>query len=175
MLFREDGWIFKSFKISSIEDVLLACALMSQIVVVFNADAEKFYPQFKRFSVVQKISTSVVNCSCFLLSFEKQVMCQLILLEQQFMKMNWHMVAVLQIFSRKMYFLMARKYDGENVSLSELTYVQIMIHQFVIFKPLSHCFEETIRFDVKASFASRPVLRLIRWYNKPGDITKEFW
>ena len=26
-----------------------------------------------------------------------------------------------------------------------------------------------------ASFASRPVSRLIKWYNKPGDITKEFW
>ena len=28
---------------------------------------------------------------------------------------------------------------------------------FVIFKPLSYCFEETIGFDVKASFESRPV------------------
>ena len=46
--------------------------------------------------------------------------------------------------------------------------------QFVIFKPLSYCFEETIGFDVKASFASRPVSRLISCYNKPGDITKEF-
>ena len=34
--------------------------------------------------------------------------------------------------------------------------------QFVIFKPLNYCFEETIGFDVKASFASQPVLRLIR-------------
>ena len=33
---------------------------------------------------------------------------------------------------------------------------------FVIFKPLSYCFEETIGFDVKASFASRPLWRLIR-------------
>ena len=33
--------------------------------------------------------------------------------------------------------------------------------QFVIFKPLSYCFKETIGFDVKASFASRPVSRLI--------------
>ena len=47
--------------------------------------------------------------------------------------------------------------------------------QFVIFKLLSYCFQETTGFDVKASFASRPVSRLIRWYNKPGDITKEFW
>ena len=48
--------------------------------------------------------------------------------------------------------------------------------QFVIFKSISYCFEETIEFDVKASFASRPVSRLIRWYIKPGDdITKEFW
>ena len=35
------------------------------------------------------------------------------------------------------------------------------IMQFLIFKPLSYCFEETIRFDVKASFSSRPVSRLI--------------
>ena len=34
--------------------------------------------------------------------------------------------------------------------------------QFVIFNPVSYCFEETIGFDVKVSFASRPVLRLIR-------------
>ena len=38
----------------------------------------------------------------------------------------------------------------------------------VIFKPLSYCFEETIGFDVKASFASRPVSR-----QQPRDITKE--
>ena len=41
----------------------------------------------------------------------------------------------------------------------------------MIFKP----FKETIGFDVKASFASRPVSRLIRSYNKPDEITKEFW
>ena len=60
------------------------------------------------------------------------------------------------------------------------TYTDIYFRQFdepsfVIFKPLSYCFEETIGFDVKASFACRPVSRLIRWYNKPGNITKEFW
>ena len=47
--------------------------------------------------------------------------------------------------------------------------------QFVIFKPLSYSFKEKIGFDVKASFASRSVSRLIRWYNKPGEIIKEFW
>ena len=47
--------------------------------------------------------------------------------------------------------------------------------QFVTFKPLSYCFQETKGFNVKVSFASRSVLRLIRWCNKPGDITKEFW
>ena len=47
--------------------------------------------------------------------------------------------------------------------------------KIVIFKQLSYCFEETLGFDVKASLASRPVSRLIRLYNKPGDITKEFW
>ena len=34
--------------------------------------------------------------------------------------------------------------------------------QFVIFNPLSYCFEEVIGFELKASFASRPVSRLIR-------------
>ena len=34
--------------------------------------------------------------------------------------------------------------------------------QFLIFKPLSYCFEEAIGFDVKASFVGRPVSRLIR-------------
>ena len=34
--------------------------------------------------------------------------------------------------------------------------------QFVIVKPLSYYFKETIGFDVKASFASRPVSRLVR-------------
>ena len=51
----------------------------------------------------------------------------------------------------------------------------ILLTQFVISKPLSYCFGETIRFDVKASFASCPVSRLIRWFNKPGYTTKEFW
>ena len=48
--------------------------------------------------------------------------------------------------------------------------VNSQLNQFVVFKPLSYFFEGTIEFDVKASFASRPVLRLIRWYNKPADI-----
>ena len=39
-------------------------------------------------------------------------------------------------------------------------------NQFVIFKPLSYCFEETTGFDANTSFTSRPVSRLIRWYNK---------
>ena len=47
--------------------------------------------------------------------------------------------------------------------------------QFVIFKPLSYCFEETVGFVVKIWFAGRPVSHLIRWYSKPGVITKEFW
>ena len=43
------------------------------------------------------------------------------------------------------------------------------LYQIVVFKLLSYCFEETIGFEVKTSFARPPVLRLI----KPGDITKE--
>ena len=38
----------------------------------------------------------------------------------------------------------------------------IITAQFVIFKPLSYCFEEITGFDVKASFANRSVSRLIR-------------
>ena len=47
--------------------------------------------------------------------------------------------------------------------------------QFVIFKQLIYYFKETIGFDVRASFASRPESRLMRWHYKLGDITKEFW
>ena len=47
--------------------------------------------------------------------------------------------------------------------------------QFLLFKPLHYCFQETIGFNVKALFTSRPASRLIRFYNKPGDIAKEFW
>ena len=52
------------------------------------------------------------------------------------------------------------KEDGLNRS--------VLVYLFVIFIPLSYCFEET--FDVKTLFARGPVSRLI----KPGDITKEF-
>ena len=43
-------------------------------------------------------------------------------------------------------------------------------NHFLVFTLLSYCFEEAIDFEVKASFARRPVSRLI----KPGDITKEY-
>ena len=45
-------------------------------------------------------------------------------------------------------------------------------NQWVIFKSLSYCFKEPIEFDLKASFPSRPVSRLIKWYNRPGDTTR---
>ena len=54
------------------------------------------------------------------------------------------------------------KEDGLNRS--------VLVCLFVIFIPLSYCFEETTRFHVKTLFASGPVSRLI----KPSDITKEF-
>ena len=44
----------------------------------------------------------------------------------------------------------------------------------LIFKPLSYCFEETIVFDVKASFTCRPVSRLISWYNNQVIQQKTF-
>ena len=56
-----------------------------------------------------------------------------------------------------------------------LSFFFFSLSQFVIFKTLSYCFKETTGFDVKAWFASRPVLHLVRWYSKLGDITKEFW
>ena len=50
-------------------------------------------------------------------------------------------------------------------TLREMTWDDVLsskqTYQCVIFKPLSYCFEETIRFEVKASFTSRPVSRLI--------------
>ena len=33
------------------------------------------------------------------------------------------------------------------------------IRKFLLFKPLSYCFEKTMGFDIEASFASRPVPR----------------
>ena len=55
------------------------------------------------------------------------------------------------------------------------TVPSLLIKQFVIFKLLSYCFQETIGFDVKVWFQSRPVLRLISRYNKPSDIKKGIW
>ena len=49
-----------------------------------------------------------------------------------------------------------------NRSNDGQTLIERPLYQFVIFKSLSHCFEATIGFDVKASFASRPNSRLIR-------------
>ena len=47
---------------------------------------------------------------------------------------------------------------------------QLIPIQFISAKLPRYYFKKTIRFDVKASFARRPALGLI----KPGDITKEF-
>ena len=46
--------------------------------------------------------------------------------------------------------------------------IKVSHYQFVIFIPLSYCFEKTIAFDVKALFARRPVSQLI----KPGEYNK---
>ena len=54
------------------------------------------------------------------------------------------------------------KEDGRDRSVS--------VYHFVIFKTIRYYFEETIRFDIQASFAKGPVSRLI----KLGDKTKEF-
>ena len=44
------------------------------------------------------------------------------------------------------------------------------VFQFVSFKPLSHCFEETVGFDITTLFTRRLVSDLI----KQGHITKRF-
>ena len=74
-----------------------------------------------------------------------------------------------------MFFLFLQNTSGWL--LLKLTQYFFLEHfsQFVILKPLSYCFEEAIRFEVKVSFASRPVSHLIRWFNKPCNTTKEFW
>ena len=54
------------------------------------------------------------------------------------------------------------KEDGRDRSVS--------VYHFVIFKTIRYYFEETITFDIQASFAKGPVSRLI----KLGDKTKEF-
>ena len=61
--------------------------------------------------------------------------------------------------------------DSErHVSRKILREVRSANTQFLVFKPRSYCFKETMDFDVKVSFARRPVSSLI----KPGDITKKF-
>ena len=74
---------------------------------------------------------------------------------------HWVLSAKLKMKLTCISFIGAEKlpFCGDN-------FKSLLVTQFVIFKPLSHCFEETIGFDVKASFASRPVSRLISWYNK---------
>ena len=64
-----------------------------------------------------------------------------------------------------------------DISLQDpLIYINLaaLIHQpafqFVVFKPLSYCFEKIIGFNKYASFARPSVLPLI----KPDHITKEF-
>ena len=51
-----------------------------------------------------------------------------------------------------------RRPGAENLlDAPDFSSAQILPYQIVIFKPLSYCFEEIIDFDVKTSFASRPV------------------
>ena len=51
-----------------------------------------------------------------------------------------------------------------------LALMEKLLIQFTIFKPLSYSCKETIKFDVKVSFARLQVSRLI----KPGDTSKRF-
>ena len=58
-------------------------------------------------------------------------------------------------------FPMVFLYVSPSVSTTSLGVSTVSL-QFVIFKSLGYCFEETIGFDVKTSFANRPVSGLIR-------------
>ena len=72
--------------------------------------------------------------------------------------------------------LMIAKFNAYGLTLPALKLVHdYLSNQFVIFEPISYCFKETMGFNIKTSSRSRPVSRLIRWYDKLGDITKEFW
>ena len=73
-------------------------------------------------------------------------------------------------------FLVNNKFKGTLMQIWKSVNFFVFIYQFAIFKPLSYCFVwwNKIEFDVKASFTSRTLSRLIRWYNKAGGITKEF-
>ena len=46
----------------------------------------------------------------------------------------------------------------------------VPVYRFLMFKPLSYYFKETIGFDVKASLTKGPLSGLI----KPGDIIKSY-
>ena len=62
------------------------------------------------------------------------------------------------------------------VNIHGIIFIATLQPKFVIFQPLSYCFEKKkIEFDVTVSLANRPMSRLFRWYNKLDDITKEFW
>ena len=63
------------------------------------------------------------------------------------------------IIEEKMRFYCSKNEKFFQLGLGD---IHILIIHLEIFKPLSHCFEETIEFDVKALFASRPLSSLIR-------------
>ena len=48
------------------------------------------------------------------------------------------------------------------ITTGYVTVLLFVLNKFLIFKPLSYCFEEAIGFDVRASLGSRPVSSLIR-------------
>ena len=58
------------------------------------------------------------------------------------------------------YFLLSIFYIEKLIFCQKIDLEKLI--QFITFKPLSYRFEETIGFDVKASFASRPESRLTR-------------
>ena len=65
-------------------------------------------------------------------------------------------------------FAFCRKSQRRASGPGEPCWGYVSIWEFVVFKPLSYCFEETIGYDVNTLFARPPVTRII----KPNDITK---
>ena len=100
-----------------------------------------------------------MQCECFM-HFQLTSFLQSVYSDGPWHKTLW----VILIFNGKHLSKSIKKTLDEGTGILFLILVLLLYLsiQFVIFKPLSYCFEETIEFDVKVSFASRSLSRPIR-------------
>ena len=100
---------------------------------------------------------SQLICYSFLSKTQWSQICYLVHVISQV----WSSATVVWSFPNKKWVILSHS------SLVEKEYnnFELALLQFVIFKPLSYCFGETIGFDVKASLPSRQVSRLISWHS----------